>query len=413
MPKNKIIALVSVAAIAAILVTVSTVWAQTEGEMETAVPQPQATEPLEITIVAPTTPNLIQNQAVDFSASATGGTAPYVYGWDFGDGNQAAGQSFAKTFTSAGTFTVTAMVTDFEGHQKQTSRQFTVASAEPQTPAPTVDLKANNQDGTLTVSSSTAVTLTWATQNATSCVASGAWSGAKLLGSSEALTSLAVGQSYTYTLTCTGQGGTASDSVTVVVQSDGGGNPVAPTVDLKANGQDGSLTVMASSTITLSWTSANATSCTASNAWSGTKATSGSETVVASSTEGVSATYTLTCTAAGGSASDSVTISTQVSGGSTGHLEVYDITVTDVTQTSAIVHWKTRDSLTHADRAATSRVIYDTVSHPSISGQASPNYGYSVSTATFDVSPKVVQHAVTISGLAPNTQYYFRVISED
>lgn len=87
-------------------------------------------------------------------------------------------------------------------------------------------------------------------------------------------------------------------------------------------------------------------------------------------------------------------------------LAITNIRVTDITQTSAIVRWTT-------NRAADSRVIYDTVSHPDISGATGPNFGYAVSTATSDTSPKVTEHAVTVSGLTANTQYFFRVISQE
>jgi hypothetical protein len=80
----------------------------------------------------------------------------------------------------------------------------------------------------------------------------------------------------------------------------------SPTVDLKANGYDGSVTVPYNSSVTLSWTSSNANYCVASGAWSGTKGTSGSEST-GNLTSGPK-TYTLTCYGSGGSASDSVTI---------------------------------------------------------------------------------------------------------
>jgi uncharacterized repeat protein (TIGR01451 family) len=79
-----------------------------------------------------------------------------------------------------------------------------------------------------------------------------------------------------------------------------------PTVDLKANGSDGPITIPSGSSAILSWTSANATSCVASGAWSGTKGTSGSEST-GPLTSGPK-TYVLTCTGPGGSATDSVTI---------------------------------------------------------------------------------------------------------
>ena len=55
---------------------------------------------------------------------------------------------------------------------------------------------------------------------------------------------------------------------------------------------------------TLSWTSANVTSCSASGAWSGSQPTSGSETVSPLATS----TYTLTCSGAQGSATQSVAV---------------------------------------------------------------------------------------------------------
>ncbi len=69
---------------------------------------------------------------------------------------------------------------------------------------------------------------------------------------------------------------------------------------------------------------------------------------------------------------------------------------------SVVIDWTT-------DRPATSRVIYDTVSHSTL-GDA-PNYGYANSTDTFDTDPKVEQHKVTVSGLEPSTTYYYRSIS--
>ena len=63
------------------------------------------------------------------------------------------------------------------------------------------------------------------------------------------------------------------------------------------------------------------------------------------------------------------------------------------------------------DHPANSRVIYDTVSHPDISGASWPNFGYNYSSDERDNNPKVVQHSVTLTGLSPNTKYYFRVLS--
>jgi hypothetical protein len=58
-------------------------------------------------------------------------------------------------------------------------------------------------------------TLTWSSTNATSCSASGGWSGT--LATSGSSSTAALTAATTYTLTCTGTGGSASENVTVAV----------------------------------------------------------------------------------------------------------------------------------------------------------------------------------------------------
>lgn len=205
--------------------------------------------------------------------------APYGYTWS----NVAAGSYTltAKAYDNAGGSTVSAPI------------NVTVLA-----PVPSVILSAS--PGTVTSGASS--TLTWSSTDATSCTASGAWSGSKATSGNQSTGALTA--TSTYTLTCTGAGGSASQSTTVTV------TPVtsAPTVSLTAS----PLSVSSGGASTLTWSSANATSCSASGAWSGAKALSGSQTTGALS---VSSVYTLTCTGSGGSASQSVTVTvTSVSG---------------------------------------------------------------------------------------------------
>ncbi len=74
------------------------------------------------------------------------------------------------------------------------------------------------------------------------------------------------------------------------------------------------------------------------------------------------------------------------------------------TETSFTVTWTTNHS-------ATSRVIYDTVSHP-ILGLA-PNYDYANSTVETDntLPLTITSHSVVVSGLTAGTTYYFRTVS--
>ena len=73
---------------------------------------------------------------------------------------------------------------------------------------------------------------------------------------------------------------------------------------------------------------------------------------------------------------------------------------TNVTKDSATIVWTTCE-------ASTSRVVYDTVSHPTVTDTA--NLGYANST-TID-NTKVTTHSVNLTGLSANTKYYFRVLS--
>src|SRR5881296_3568567 len=65
--------------------------------------------------------------AVTFTASATGGTQPYSYSWDFGDGSTSNGQSVNHSYLLTGTYTVTLTVNDANGATVSTSQTVTVS----------------------------------------------------------------------------------------------------------------------------------------------------------------------------------------------------------------------------------------------------------------------------------------------
>jgi hypothetical protein len=154
------------------------------------------------------------------------------------------------------------------------------------------------------VTSGQSSTLTWVTAGATSCTASGGWSGSKGITGTASVGP--VSTATTYTLSCTGSGGTTERSVTVSV-----GTGAAPAVNLQA----ASTSINSGASTTLTWSSTNATSCSAGGAWSGTQATSGSQSTGALS---ASSTYTLTCTGSGGNASQSVTVTVAAAGSGSG-----------------------------------------------------------------------------------------------
>lgn len=139
-------------------------------------------------------------------------------------------------------------------------------------------------------------TLTWTSTDATTCTASGAWSGAKGTSGSVGSGPLTAA-SNVFTLTCDGAGGSGSASVTVSVAA-----PVAPTVTLGANPAN----VASGGSSTLTWSSTGASGCTASGAWSGSRATSG--TASTGALTAASNMFNLSCAGAGGTAQQSVTV---------------------------------------------------------------------------------------------------------
>ena len=138
------------------------------------------------------------------------------------------------------------------------------------------------------------VTLNWSSTNASACsgspaIGSTATSGTKTYTPSSA-------GSFSVTVTCTGDGGSAADSASVTVYE-------PPTVS--ASFGESSITL--GDDATLSWSSTNASACSGSPSI-GSPATSGTKTYTPSSAGSFE--VTVTCTGAGGSAddSDSVTV---------------------------------------------------------------------------------------------------------
>lgn len=176
------------------------------------------------------------------------------------------------------------------GNGTATSTQSVTVNTTPIPPAtPSLTLTALP----LTVEAGATTTLTWVSVNAGICEASNGWTGTKAVFGSEVVT---VNATTTYTLACGNGTATSTESVTVNTTP----APVPPTLSFTGV----PLQILAGATSTLTWSSANATSCTASNGWTGAKALSGNEVVGPLATT----TYALACSGAGGATSTSVTI---------------------------------------------------------------------------------------------------------
>jgi len=79
----------------------------------------------------------IVGEAIQFHGFAQGGTPPYTWEWDFGDGGTSNEQNPTHVYSRAGTYVVILTVTDSEGHSNMDQTTVTVrADATP----PTVDI---------------------------------------------------------------------------------------------------------------------------------------------------------------------------------------------------------------------------------------------------------------------------------
>ncbi len=137
------------------------------------------------------------------------------------------------------------------------------SSAQPASngPTATVSLSAS----ATAIDAGESVTLSWSSNNATGCTASGGWSGSRSTSGSESVGPL--NQTTSFTLSCAGSGGGGLAEVTVQVNT---GNGVS--ITLSANPSN----VVQGGTTTLQWTSQNANTCTATLGWSGSQPLSGS-----------------------------------------------------------------------------------------------------------------------------------------
>lgn len=197
-----------------------------------------------------------------------------------GDWSGAKAVAGSSTFVAGteGTFTYT-LTCDENGGAGSKTQSVTVTVIPPE---PTLTLTGSGPF----VTPGDSFTLTWTGTDITSCTASGSWSGAKAGSGSETLTPASGAQSYT--LDCTGPGGTVSKTVTTMVAP-------PPVVSLTAS----VATVASGDKLTLTWSSSNAFVCVAEGRWTGVRLLSGSEEVTAGAEGNVF--YRMTCTGDGGS----------------------------------------------------------------------------------------------------------------
>jgi len=164
--------------------------------------------------VSPT--SVVLGSSATLSWSSTSATACTASGaWT---GSEPTSGSLSVTPTAAGSSTYTLTCTG-DGGSASNAAVLTVTAP----PAPTVSITVS--PGSVTLGQS--ATLTWSSTNATSCAASGAWSGAEAMSGSLSVTPTSTGTS-SYTLTCTGGGGSTPATTNLTVNAAASTPPTVP-----------------------------------------------------------------------------------------------------------------------------------------------------------------------------------------
>ncbi len=160
--------------------------------------------------VAPTSIGVGQSATLTWSSTnATACTASNAW-----TGSEAVSGTMSETPTAAGTLSYVLTCTGAGGSANATATLTVTAP-----PVPTVSIAVSPTS--ITVGQS--ATVTWSSTNATSCTASGTWSGAEATSGTLSVSPSATGTA-SYALACTGAGGTANGAATLTVAAAASGS---------------------------------------------------------------------------------------------------------------------------------------------------------------------------------------------
>lgn len=191
--------------------------------------------------------------------------------------------------------------------------------------APTLTLTTS----TTSAASGVSATLNWTSSKATTCTASGAWTGSQAVTGSKVLTNLV--STGTYTLTCTGSGGSIIKNVQINVASVPTPAPLptpvpspTPTTGLPAlTFTTSPNTISVGGSTTLTWQGTNVTSCIATGSWWSKIGTSGAKTITAIPENKI---YKLACTGPKGTVTANAAVT--VSNGAVQGVSTYNFATT-------------------------------------------------------------------------------------
>jgi hypothetical protein len=241
--------------------------------------------PVPVVSLSVSASNILEGQSIRLSWTSTNAISCSASG-NWGGVRNTTGSAFVSPAVSS-TYNI---ICNGDGGSAGDSVTVTVNKIPVPPPVPVVNLSVSSSS----IEKGQSVTLNWSSTDANSCNASGGWGGARnTVGTSTQMPAVTT----TYILNCNGDGGTANDSVTVIVNDPPAPSPVV-NLSLSAS------SIVNGQSVILSWNSTNAITCNASGGWSGSRSLSGS----ASKSPSVTTSYTLTCQGDGGIASKSVTL---------------------------------------------------------------------------------------------------------
>jgi hypothetical protein len=235
----------------------------------------------------------MQGDAITWTASASGGDTdnPYTYVWSGTDSLSGSTSSVVKRYGTTGTKTASVKVTDADG------TSVTQACSNSATINPcTVSFTKSSQ----TIDEGDSATLTWGPSGTCSFSTCTFTDGPSYSGGSGSRV-VTPSETSTYGISCTGTYVPSTPVAQTTV------NVTAPTVDIKANGQDSNIRVDSGDSASVSWTSTDTTSCTITK--NGSSWQTGVSSAGTSDTVSAVTTYAADCVNEFGThATDSVTV---------------------------------------------------------------------------------------------------------